>query len=201
MVSEVEPNGGQYSAFLGHRRLAHGDISSVLTTIAARIGEDAVQPVLILDDRTGDRIEPDPRDCLEASLARFTSPLTPPAAPAARGRPRLGVVAREVTLLPRHWDWLQTQPGGASAALRRLVEAARREGSATDQAYRSRRALDRFLYLVAGDLPGFEDVYRALYAGAADRFVDLTEDWPPDVRDHARELLALALADQARARA
>jgi hypothetical protein len=98
------------------------------------------------------------------------------------------VIAREVTLLPRHWDWLQTQPGGASAALRRLVEAARREGSASEAARRSERALDRFLYLVAGDLPRFEEAYRAFHAGKAERFAALIEGWAADVRNHAQFL-------------
>ena len=191
-----------YSAFQGHRHVARGDLRAVLTALAQRHDEDAETPVLILDDLTGDRIEPDPRDDLETSLARLTGSdsdgqVEQPRS--GRGRPRLGVVAREVTLLPRHWDWLQAQPGGASATLRRLVETARREGATADQARRSHRALDRFLTLVAGDLPLFEEVYRAFYAGASDRFTSLTQDWPTDLRDHAHELLVRALADQAHA--
>ncbi len=187
-----------YSAFQGHHRLAQGDLATVLTRVMTR--SDGEASVLILDDLTGDRIEPDPREDLAATLARFAAPAedAPPApGPPVRGRPRLGVTAKEVTLLPRHWDWLQAQPGGASAALRRLVDIARRDGAPVDQARRSHRALDRFLYLVAGDLPNFEEAYRAFYAGAADRFAALTEPWPLDVREHARRLLAKALGDQA----
>ena len=190
-----------YSAFHGHHRLAQGDLAAVLAVLKDRPAGDA--SILILDDLSGDRIEPDPRDDLAATLARFaaTEEDAPPApGPPTRGRPRLGVTAKEVTLLPRHWDWLQTQQGGASAALRRLVEAARREAGQADQARCSHRALDRFLYLVAGDLPDFEEVYRAFYAGAAERFTALTQPWPQDVRDHARALLATALREQASAR-
>jgi hypothetical protein len=180
-----------YSAFQGHRRLAQGDLATVLAALKDRAAGDA--SILILDDRNGERIEPDRRDDLAATLARFAEPAqdgeVAPSGPPTRGRPRLGVTAKEVTLLPRHWDWLQTQPGGASATLRRLVETARREGAQIDQARRSQRALDRFLYLVAGDLPDFEEVYRAFYAGDAERFIALTQPWPIDVRDHARALL------------
>lgn len=180
-----------YTAFSGYRRIARGDLASVL----GAVGD---QTALILDDRTGDRVEIDPRDSLETTLARFAEPrIETPAAAPARGRPRLGVTAKEVTLLPRHWDWLQTQPGGASATLRRLVDAARRDNQGAEQARRSHRALDRFLYLVAGDLPQFEEAYRAFYAGDETGFLALIEAWPADVRDHSRILWQAYLADRA----
>jgi hypothetical protein len=98
------------------------------------------------------------------------------------------VVAREVTLLPRHWAWLGTQPGGASVALRRLVEDARRAGAAQDRARQAREAAYRFMHAVAGDLPGFEEAARALFASDPARFATLVAGWPPDVRDHATQL-------------
>ena len=195
------PNTRCYSAFKDHRRLAQGELATVLTELWPRPVDEA--GILILDDHSGDRLELDPRDDLAATLARLAGPeehtQAPPAVAPTRGRPRLGVTAKEITLLPRHWDWLQTQPGGASAALRRLVEAARRNDGLADQARRSHRALDRFLYLIASDLPDFDEVYRAFYAGAADRFATLTASWPADVRDHGRNLLAAALNDQKQA--
>ncbi|QUD89078.1 DUF2239 family protein [Phenylobacterium montanum] len=193
-MSERPPS---FSAFLGHDLVARGDLRTVLTALAHRPGGEA--PVLILDDLTGDRIEPDPRHDLETNIARLTSSAGDAAPRTGRGRPRLGVTAREVTLLPRHWDWLAAQPGGASAALRRLVDAARREGSAEDVARRSHRALDRFLYLVAGDLPLFEDAYRAFYADDAAGFRQAMEAWPSSVRDHALALFETARTDRAKA--
>jgi uncharacterized protein len=112
-----------------------------------------------------------------------------------RGRPRLGVVAREVTLLPRHWDWLAAQPGGASVTLRKLVDAARKHGSASERIRRTQDVVHRFLYAVAGDVAGFEEVARALYAWDRQRFDALTDTWPTDVVAHARRLLAQAEAD------
>jgi len=96
------------------------------------------------------------------------------------------VVAREVTLLPRHWQWLAAQPGGASAALRRLVEQARR--SPTD-ARVARDSVYRFLADQCGDRPGFEEALRALYRGETERFQEIIADWPQDVRGYAEDLL------------
>ncbi|MCB1642856.1 MAG: DUF2239 family protein [Xanthomonadales bacterium] len=101
------------------------------------------------------------------------------------GRPRLGVVAREVTLLPRHWQWLSLQPGGASATLRRLVEQARKAGAEKESQRLAQDATFRFLNTLAGDLPGFEDACRALYAGQSEAFSACLKDWPADVRQHA----------------
>jgi hypothetical protein len=109
-----------------------------------------------------------------------------------RGRPKLGVVAREVTLLPRHWDWLNTQPGGASVALRKLVEEARRTSGDRDRTRAAQEAAYHFMSAIAGDLPGFEEATRALFAYDRRRFGDLVAQWPEDVRDHA---IRLAFAD------
>jgi len=118
----------------------------------------------------------------------------PPTDPArGRGRPRLGVVAREVTLLPRHWDWLNSQPGGTSVALRKLVEEARRTKGDNDRVRAAQEAAYRFLNAIAGNLPGFEEALRALFAYDRRRFADLIAGWPQDVRDHA---IGLAFADQ-----
>jgi hypothetical protein len=109
-----------------------------------------------------------------------------------RGRPKLGVTAREVTLLPRHWDWLASQPGGASATLRRLVDQARREAGASDAMRQAQEATYRVMTTLAGDLPGYEDATRALFANDRPRFDQLTAGWPTDIGDYARELNAKA---------
>ncbi|WP_154585104.1 DUF2239 family protein, partial [Bordetella pertussis] len=115
-----------------------------------------------------------------------------PARPRGRGRPRLGVVAREVTLLPRHWDWLAGQPGGASVALRKLVEQARREHAGADALRRGRDAAYTFMSAAAGNLPGFEEAVRALYAGDAERLAAHMAGWPADVRAYALRLAGAA---------
>ena len=111
-------------------------------------------------------------------------------APRRPGRPKLGVVAREVTLLPRHWEWLNSQPGGASVALRKLVEEARRANSGKDRLRRAQEAAYRFMSTMAGNEPGFEEAARALFAGRQEPFEALVRGWPKDVREHAKKLAA-----------
>jgi len=115
--------------------------------------------------------------------------------PRGPGRPKLGVVAREVTLLPRHWDWLNAQPGGASVALRKLVETARRVNEDKDRVRQAQEAAYRFISTMAGNEPGFEEAARALFAGDERRFDEMTASWPIDVRSHARRLAAVAFAN------
>src|SRR5690606_32812994 len=111
------------------------------------------------------------------------------------GRPRLGVTAREVTLLPRHWDWLASQPGGASVALRKLVEAALREAEGPDRTRRSRETAYRFMTAVAGDLQGYEEAVRSLFAGDGAGFDAQTDAWPQGVRAYVRRLAAPGWSD------
>jgi hypothetical protein len=100
------------------------------------------------------------------------------------GRPRLGVVSREISLLPRHWEWLEAQPGGLSATLRRLVDEARRQEPQSEQARQRRDATSRLMWALAGDLPGFEEASRALFASERGRFTDLLASWPADLRGY-----------------
>lgn len=147
--------------------------------------------LLVFDNETGRQIDLDTRGTPEEISVRYDDQSS--AEPRGRGRPRLGVVAREVTLLPRHWDWLGLQPGGASVALRKLVEEARRASGDRDRVRAAQDAAYRFISAIAGNLPGFEEASRALFAYDRRRFGDLIAGWPEDVRDYAIEL---AFADQ-----
>jgi hypothetical protein len=163
-------------------------------------------PPIIFNDATGQVVDVDLRGADSEVIARLraadavdadeASPYLPyrEAESRSRGRPKLGVVAREVTLLPRHWDWLAKQPGGASAAVRRLVDAARQANADADRVREVRESTYRFMSAMAGNEAGFEEATRALFAGDARRFLEMTEGWPPDVRDHARMLAARASA-------
>jgi hypothetical protein len=111
-----------------------------------------------------------------------------PEKPAGPGRPKLGVVFREIGLLPRHWDWLALQPGGASVTLRKLVEDAKKKSTPQDEIRRAQNATHKFMSAMAGDLPGFEEALRALYAPDRARFNAQVSAWPKDVRDHAKRL-------------
>src|SRR5258708_22436130 len=142
---------------------------------------------MIYNDSTVGAIDVDSRGADTEILARLARP-APPSLRRGRGRPRLGVVAREVTLLPRHWQWLSTQPGGASVAIRKLVEAARRANQEVDQRRQRQEAAYHFMSAMAGNLANFEEAARALFANDRERFTELIESWPTDVRDHAAKL-------------
>lgn len=188
------------TAFVGLQRVAQGVAADVRAALrGAPVPDGAL--LRVFDDTTGALVALDlhapPTDPgLEAKSAPVTAP--PPAPPPARavGRPRLGVVAREVTLLPRHWDWLSRQPGGASVALRRLVEEARRANAGRDGMRAAREATYRFMSEMAGDLPGFEEASRALFAGDEAGFHTRIAPWPTDLRTHLHVLSAAAWKEQ-----
>ena len=186
------------TAFLGTRRIASGDLAEVALKSKQATDRDKWAQVVIFDDVTSQVIEVDFRGTQKDVLRRIAeaSPASVEAPPEATtrgpGRPKLGVVAREVTLLPRHWDWLASQPGGASVALRKLVEHALRANEGKDRRRRAQETAYRFLSAMAGNEPGFEEAARALFAGKQARFDEIVEPWPIDVRDHARKLAAAA---------
>lgn len=188
-------------AFEGDRRLVAGSLADVAVTVRKLAGKGTHENILVFDHATGKTLHLDLTGAERDVRARYTeTPATEieasddesAAGPRGRGRPRLGVVAREVTLLPRHWDWLNAQPGGASVALRKLVEDARKLRGQSDALRARQEAAYRFLSAIAGDWRNYEESTRALYAGDAERFRDLTESWPADVRDHARLLASAA---------
>lgn len=185
-------------AFEGDRRLAEGDAVAVALAIRQRMEAARHAPILAFNAETGALLDFDLRGGDEEIRARLSGSqpaiASTSASPSPRrpGRPKLGVVAREVTLLPRHWEWLNAQPGGASVALRRLVDAARRTTGRQDGLRPRQEAAFRFMTTIAGNKPHYEEAIRALFAADADRFIELTAGWPPDVRDHARKLASLA---------
>jgi uncharacterized protein len=179
-----------HTVFAGNRRLISAPLHEVALAVKRASEGDVVEPIQIYDDTTGRAIDIDTRGSDAEVLARLTPT---PEEPRGRGRPKLGVVAREVTLLPRHWDWLNAQPGGASVALRKLVEEARRTSGDRDRTRRAQEAAYRFMSAIAGDLPGFEEAARALFANDRARFAELVAHWPGDIRDHA---VKLAFADR-----
>jgi hypothetical protein len=193
---------GHFTAFIGPKRLASGPLADVALAVKKSTKPGGQQPILIFDDTSGKSVDLDLRGTDEEVVARLplrTSPSPAAAAelpssePRGRGRPKLGVVAREVTLLPRHWDWLASQPGGASVALRKLVEEARRTNGDHDRRRAARDAAYHFMSAMAGDFKGFEEVSRALFADDRRRFGELIAGWPDDVRDH---IVSLAFSDR-----
>jgi hypothetical protein len=187
-----------YTAFVGAQRIASGTLSDVAIAVKSRIGRADEPSVLIFSDETGQVVDVDYRGSEEDIRARLAPVCgdapTPSLTPRGRGRPRLGVVAREVTLLPRHWEWLSKQPGGASAAVRRLVDGARQQSTDKDRVREAQETAYRFMSAMAGNEPGFEEATRALFAGNEARFNELTEAWPRDVREYARTSASRAFA-------
>jgi hypothetical protein len=194
----TEPTAPSFSAFAGARLLASGPLAEVAIAVKIASGGQIADPILIFDNTTGRQIDLDLRGSHREIVARLppapAAEPEPAAAPRGRGRPKLGVVAREITLLPRHWDWLGAQPGGASVALRKLVEAARRAHGDRDRQRAARDAGYHFMSAMAGDLPHFEEASRALFADDRHRFGELINEWPVDIRDH---VMRLAFADHA----
>lgn len=167
----------QVTAFLGDRIVARGERGAV-TGELERLYPADLAILRVFEDGTGRVVDLNYWDAAASA---------PPPPPRRRGRPSLGVAAREVTLLPRHWDWLSSQPGGASAAIRRLVEEAGRKAPGPRE---KRDSAYRFLSDMCGDRPGYEEALRALYRGEEERFRTLIADWPEAIRGYAGELLA-----------
>jgi hypothetical protein len=190
----MTPTSDAYIAFEGDRRVALGDLHSVARAAKQVLDHNKDAAVLIFDGATGGPVDLDFRGNVDDVLARLPvareAAHAEPEQPASRGpgRPKLGVVAREVTLLPRHWEWLAQQSGGASVAIRKLVEEARRSGEDKDRIRRGREAAYRFMSAMAGNQPHFEEATRALFAPDRVRFNTLIAGWPTDVRDHAAKL-------------
>jgi len=177
------------AAFDGDALIAEGRAQEVALKVKALMESKPDAQILIFDDATGRPVEIDFAGS-EEEMTRWIDSWSTRPAPASTGpgRPKLGVVAREVTLLPRQWEWLSEQPGGASVALRKLVDEARKANAGKDAARLAQDGAYRFLVTMGGDRAGFEEASRALFAKDRARFEAMTEAWPLHIRDHARKL-------------
>lgn len=200
------PPGNSCTAFIGTTRIASGSIPEVALKAKSAVDHDEWAQLLIFDDVTSCLLEVDLRGSAEDVLQRTQkseaaetaeqsgNSSDAPEETRRPGRPKLGVVAREVTLLPRHWERLASQPGGASVALRKLVEQARRSNQGRDHQRRAQESAYRFLSAIAGNEPGFAEASRAPFAGNREQFISVTEAWPIDIQQHARKLATAAFA-------
>lgn len=194
MNTDTQPT---WIAFAGTKRIAFGRPRDVARTVKSFIDSERQDSILIFDAVTSHPVELDFRGSMSAVLDRLLAiappeegqaPYPPLNVRRSAGRPKLGVTAREVTLLPRHWDWLASQPSGASVALRKLVEHAMRANKEDDRVRQAREAAYRFMHAMAGNEPGFEEATRALFAGDYDRLSQTVASWSTDVREHAIDL-------------
>ena len=188
-MSNTQANQTEYTAFAGTRQIASGNRLYVLTSVKQYLDSNA-ERVLIFEDDSGRQVDFNFSGSLDDVLERERASSTRN----RPGRPKLGVVGREVSLLPRHWEWLEEQPNGISAAIRRLVDEARKREPGAQRARRLRDAISRFLWAMAGDFPNFEEAARALHAGDDARVAELTLDWPADVRAHVLRMVERATA-------
>jgi uncharacterized protein len=177
-------------AFVGDTLLAAGRLDQVVAVAKRAFDADSALSPWLFDAISSARIDVDLGGSSTQVQARLPNAPHPPIR--GPGRPKLGVVPREVTLLPRHWEWLSSQPGGASVALRKLVEQARKVGASADDLRKGQDAVYKFMTAVAGDYAGYENATRALFAGEKARFLGLITTWPVDVRAHLERLAQAA---------
>jgi uncharacterized protein len=187
----TDQNSKPCTAFDGTRLLSSGPLIDVALAVKDATDTGASRPILVFDDADGRVVDLDlcgAKADLVARLSQDSSPAADTPQPRGRGRPALGVVPREITLLPRHWTWLAEQPGGASVALRKLVEQARRADAPRQQSRTARERAYAFMSAMAGDMPGFEEATRALFADDRLGFEQHVMPWPEDVRGYAIRL-------------
>ena len=195
----MEPQHRTYTAFAGTRLLGIGPLEQVVLLIKDRADQGETERLAFFDNETGQVLDLDLRGTPAETLARLAE--HPALAPVAEekvekrsgpGRPKLGVVSREVSLLPRHWAWLGEQRGGASVTLRKLVDDARKRSEGRDRARKAKEAAHRFMWELAGNLPQFEEASRAFYANDTAAFGRLVTAWPEDIRRHLEWLVERA---------
>ncbi|HQZ64726.1 MAG TPA: DUF2239 family protein [Planctomycetaceae bacterium] len=180
----------QFIAFDGMIRLCEGTIPQVTKAVSLKLDVCPTASILVFNRSTGQQTDIHLRATADVVASDVASQSVGP------GRPRLGVVGREVTLLPRHWEWLNSQPSGASVALRKLVESAMRENHDKDSVRLRQEAAYKFMSAIAGNLAGYEEALRSLFANDRDGFFDQLQDWPAEVRQFAMDLAFPSQAEQ-----
>lgn len=184
-----------FTAFAGERLVASGELKAMLYTTKKFLDEKSSEQVLIFDDQTGQQVDFDFRGTPDDILKRLGDhPLFKADTGAIKqqigpGRPKLGVVCREVSLLPRHWDWLENQQGGISASIRRLVDEARKHEPEKEMERNKRNVASRVMMVLAGNLPGYEEASRALFAGDREKFENEISGWPKDIRSYIKNIV------------
>tara|TARA_B100001013_G_scaffold338302_1_gene259147 strand:+ start:260 stop:835 length:576 start_codon:yes stop_codon:yes gene_type:complete len=161
-----------YIAIHNKSLIAQGELPAVIREAQRQFPE--AEPCLYKLDN-GKRVDIDWRGDAEEVIKRLPAALVPPAE--KRGRPKLGVISKEVTLLPEHWEWLSVQRGGASTTLRRLIDSAM---SSMTPAQERRIKQDQLYSMmrVFEDEAGFEAASRALYRLDEAAFSQAIGNWP-----------------------
>lgn len=191
----------QASAFIGTKILKTGPLIEVVLAMKEEVAKDKFAQILCFLDETGAMVDFDLSGTNEQVIAKLLANNTQETKEEQKaetthtpksGRPKLGVTAKEVTLLPRHWEWLVAQRGGASATLRRLVELAAKESISVETRKSAQNATYRFLQNIAGDFENYEEVLRAIFADDFEKMRKLMQNWPQDIQNYAQKLFALS---------
>jgi hypothetical protein len=185
-----------YTAFENHQRIAQGTLIEIATAIKKRLGKASHGDAILFSDATGKVMEINFQGNLKTVLQRLAVFQTDTKNPETKnvetqpgpGRPKLGVVSREISLLPNQWEWLASQPGGASPVLRRLVDEARRKANTEPTPAQLQEKAYRFLSVIAGDLPLYEEALRALYQSDQKKFITAMKSWPEAISSYALAL-------------
>lgn len=192
-----------FTAFMGTSMVATGSLQHVVSSVKDTLEDSDLLQVLIFNDTTGKQIDVDFRgdtdaviEGLKEHLGILPDPVLNDNTPRRPGRPKLGVVSGEVTLLPRHWEWLKSQPGGASVTIRKLINEARRTGGTQGKVRAAQEATHHFMTAMAGNFPQYEEALRFLYAGDSDRFHHSIKEWAPDIRNHIYKMAVDAFPEQ-----
>jgi uncharacterized protein len=186
-----------YTAFDRFKIISQGNLEEVALDVRRHLKTNREARILIFSDFSGRQMDLDLSGSEKDTLERLKIFKTPDLNPSQSGpgRPKLGVVPREISLLPSHWEWLSTQPGGSSATIRRLVEEMMKiNASGKDKSKHAQETVYTFLNAIAGDLPNFEEALRFLYRRDKKRFKDLISSWPEDLVRHTLTLASEAFA-------
>ncbi|MBN8649246.1 MAG: DUF2239 family protein [Caulobacterales bacterium] len=192
----------QASAFIGHKLLKTGPLIEVVLAMKEEAAKDKFAQILCILDETGSMVDFDLSGTNEQVIAKLLANNAPKAIDKKEdeithtpksGRPKLGVTAKEVTLLPRHWEWLAAQRGGVSATLRRLVELAAKESISIEARKNAQNSTYSFLQNIAGDFENYEEVLRAIFADDFEKMRKLMQNWPKDIRNYAQKLFAISI--------
>ena len=180
-----------YTAFEDHKILSQGFLEDVVLKVKKRLEKSPESQIVIYSDATGKSMDFNFQGSEKEVLKRlevYTTPENTTEASSGPGRPKLGVISREVSLLPKHWEWLATQSGGASNTLRKLVEENMKKTSGVLTVKTAQERTYKFMSVEAGDLENYEEALRALYRKDKERFTSEIKTWPRDVQKHILEL-------------
>lgn len=164
----------RYTAFRGDTRI----ITDSLFNVALALQKQSEMNVLVFNDQTGQQIDLDLSGSEDDLKQRYTEVEYVKKV----GRPKLGVISREITLQQKHWNWLDQQSSSASAVIRKLIDKELNDPSSESNIMLAKQAIDHFMLAMLGNMPNYEEATRALYQGNKSHFLALIHNYPKDLK-------------------